>query len=117
MAKKYFGKDEAIGKVIRKNNSENMVVTGVLANSPSNSHLQYDFILPMSSIASTNYDIKNGNWGNFNFYTYLELNKNFNATAANLSKLTVRIKEIYKTHSPNEDRFSFAAPHQYSFAF
>ena len=101
MAKKYFGDQDAIGKVLRKNNSENLVVTGVLANSPSNSHLQYDFILPMSSIASTNDDLKNNVWGNFNFYTYLLLDKNFKPTDANISKLNARITSIYKARIPD----------------
>ena len=75
MAKKYFGSDEAIGKIIKKDNSTNLIVTGVLANVPSNSHLQFDIILPISSIASTDYDLKNNVWGNFNYYTYIQLNK------------------------------------------
>jgi len=98
MAKKYFGNEDAIGKIIRKNNNENLVVTGVLANVPSNSHLQFDFLLPMSSIESTNDDLKSKTWGSFNFYTYIQLNKNFDATPANITKLNARIKEIYKTH-------------------
>src|ERR1700712_2097651 len=38
MAKKYFGQEDAIGKVLRKDNGSNVVVTGVLANIPANSH-------------------------------------------------------------------------------
>jgi predicted permease len=98
MAKKYFGNEDAIGKIIRKNNHENLIVTGVLANPLSNSHLQFDFILPMSSIESTEDDLKNKSWGNFNFYTYIQLNKSFNANTKNLANLNNRIKEIYKTH-------------------
>lgn len=79
MAKKYFGDEDAMGKIIRKNNNESLVVAGVLANVPSNSHLQFDFLLPMSSIESTVDDLTNKAWGNFNFYTYIQLNKNFNA--------------------------------------
>lgn len=101
MAKKYFGYEEALGKIIRQNNSKNVIVTGILTNPPSNSHLQFDFILPISSIAATNDDIKNKTWNSFNFYTYLQLNKNFQPSANNLSKLTKRIKEIYKTHVPD----------------
>jgi predicted permease len=98
MAKKYFGNENAMGKIIRKNNNGNLVVTAVLANVPSNSHLQFDFLLPMSSIESTNDDLKNKTWGSFNFYTYIQLNKNFDATPANITKLNSRIKAIYKTH-------------------
>ncbi|MEO6978765.1 MAG: ABC transporter permease, partial [Mucilaginibacter sp.] len=41
MAKKYFGQEDAIGKVLRKDNGSNVVVTGVLANISANSHLQF----------------------------------------------------------------------------
>ena len=39
-ATKYFGKEDPIGKILRKDDSENVVVTGVLANIPANSDLQ-----------------------------------------------------------------------------
>lgn len=98
MALKYFGKEEAMGKIIRKDNSENCIVTGILENVPSNSHLQFDFILPMSSIANKNYDLKNKVWGNFNFYSYLLLNK---ASAPNGSGpgLIAHIQQIFKSHN------------------
>ena len=84
MAKKYFGQEEAMGKTLRKDNGNNVTVTGILANIPSNSHLQFDFILPMASIGQTNYDLKNNVWDNFNFYTYIQLDKNFVPSAASL---------------------------------
>ncbi len=99
MAKKYFGTDEAIGKVVKKDNSTNLIVTGILANVPSNSHLQFDIILPISSIVSTDNDLKNKVWGNFNYYTYIQLNKSTAQSPAHLAKLQDHIKEIYKKHS------------------
>jgi ABC-type antimicrobial peptide transport system permease subunit len=101
MARKYFGKEDPMGKIIKKDNSTNLIVRGVLANSRFNSHLKFDFILPMSSIEATNDDLKNKVWGTFNFYTYIQLDKNFKPSVANLSKLTARVKEIYKTHNPD----------------
>lgn len=100
MAKKYFGQEEALGKTIRKDNQDNFIVTGILANIPSNSHLQFDFIVPMSSIAATNHDIKNNVWGNFNFYSYIRLDKN-TSSSSHFQRLIPRIKQIYKTHSPD----------------
>jgi putative ABC transport system permease protein len=100
MAKKYFGNEDVIGKVIRKNNSDNLMVTGILANAPANSHLQYDFILPMSSIEQQNDDLRTKTWQNFNYYTYILLHKNFNASAAGVSQLTAGINAIYHKHVP-----------------
>jgi putative ABC transport system permease protein len=100
MATKYFGNEEPIGKIIRKDNKENVVVTGVLANISVNSDLQFDFILPMASLARTNDDLKNSVWTNFNFYDYVLLDKNFEPSAPNLLKLEKQIDQIALRHTP-----------------
>jgi ABC-type antimicrobial peptide transport system permease subunit len=100
VATKYFGKQDPIGKVIRKDNKENLVVTGVMANIPANSDLQFDILLPMASIAQTNNDVKNNIWDNFNFYDYVQLDKNFDPSASNISKLETQIGQIFHKHSP-----------------
>jgi len=99
MARKYFGDEDAMGKVIRKDNGDNCIVTGILANVPSNSHLQFDFILPLSSVVNKVDDLKNKVWDRFNFYSYLLLDKN---SAAAASRLINRIQQIYKTHNSEE---------------
>ncbi|MCE7039068.1 ABC transporter permease [Dyadobacter sp. CY312] len=98
IAEKYFGKEDAIGKIIRRNNNENFTVAGVLANAPSNSHLQFDFLIPLSNLARTDRDLITDTWGNFNFYTYFKLAKNVDVSDAGLTKMTKRIGEIYKAH-------------------
>jgi putative ABC transport system permease protein len=98
MATKYFGNEDPIGKVIRKENKENFVVTGVLANIPANSDLQFDFILPMAALARTNNDLKNSVWNNFNFYDYLQLDKNFDPSDANLSSVERQVNQIFHKH-------------------
>ncbi len=97
MAKKYFGSDNPIGKIIRKDNSDNLVVTGVLANIPSNSHLQFDFIIPMSFIGHS-YEMTNNPWDNFSFYDYVQLDKNFKATPVALASLEHQMDQIFKQH-------------------
>lgn len=98
MAKKYFGQENPMGKIIKKNNDVNCVVTGVLANVPSHSHLQFDFILPLSSWFTWNWDLKTNTWGNFNFYTYLQLDRNFEPTKANLAMFNRKMEKIYDAH-------------------
>jgi ABC-type antimicrobial peptide transport system permease subunit len=100
MAVKYFGNADPIGKVLRKDNQENVVVTGVLANIPANSDLQFDFILPMASLARTFSDLKNNVWDNFNFWDYIVLDKNYDAIPANLAKLEDKIYKIFHPHNP-----------------
>ena len=99
MASKYFGHENPIGKFLRKNNRENVVVTGVLADIPANSDLQFDFIMPMGILQKMN--IPNGDkWENFNFYSYIQLAQSFDPSAANLSALIKQMTQLFQRHSP-----------------
>lgn len=100
MATKYFGNEDPIGKVMRKDNLGNVVVTGVLADIPANSDLQLDFILPMAALAETFSDLKNNIWDNFNLLDYVQLDKSFDPSAPNLLKLEKQIDQIFQKHSP-----------------
>ncbi|MBC7923375.1 MAG: ABC transporter permease [Ferruginibacter sp.] len=101
MAQKYFGGEAVLGQIIRKDNRDDLVVTGILADIPANSHLQFDFILPMAFLARTSDELKDDWWDNFNFYTYVQLDKSFVASPASLQKLEGRITRIYHGHFPS----------------
>ena len=73
MVQKYFGNENPLGKTLRLRNEHDFIVTGVMENMPSHSHLKLDFICSISSF----YTIRNQDvpeWDNFNYYTYLLLN-------------------------------------------
>ncbi|MBN8852118.1 MAG: hypothetical protein BGO55_26790 [Sphingobacteriales bacterium 50-39] len=95
LATKYFGKDNPLGKVLRKDNREDVMVTGVLANIPDNSHLQFDMLLPFSSPAAQR-DLNSNPWDNFSFYDYLQLDDHFNATPAALAGIERKMNDIFK---------------------
>lgn len=95
MAKKYFGNENALGKTLIIDNNNPITVTGILANPPSNSHFQFDFILPMAAIVNNANDIKTNTWSNFNFYTYIQV-----SPTANLSKLHTQLNRLFKDHIP-----------------
>lgn len=97
MAKKYFGKEDPLGKIIRINNKENFTVKAVMANTASNSHLQFDIVFPMSTLARSDYDLQNNVWGNFNFYTYLLLRNGVTTTA--IPNIITHIQTIYRKHN------------------
>jgi ABC-type antimicrobial peptide transport system permease subunit len=100
IAKKYFGAENPMGKVIRKDNKENFIVTGVLADIPANSDLQFEFLLPMASLAKTNTDLIYNVWDNFNFWDYIQLDKNFATSAGSLAGLEKQIDQIFAKHNP-----------------
>lgn len=96
MAMKYFGTTDVLEKTIRKNNKEDFSVTGVIADVPHNSHLQFDFVQPMRFLARTHNDLKNNVWDNFNWYTYIALNQNTLQSKPALTDLEKKIQAIYK---------------------
>ena len=100
MATKYFGNQSPIGKFLRKDNNENVVVTGVLTNVPPNSHLQFDFILPIASLARTDNGLQKNTWEDFSYYSYVQLDKRFNPSASNLLMLEKQMDQIFHKHNP-----------------
>jgi ABC-type antimicrobial peptide transport system permease subunit len=104
-AQKYFGKENPMGKMIRMNNQDQFVVRGVFAKLPSQSHLQFDVLLPMSYLARTDGDLKRKRWGSFNFYTYLKLDPN--VTAAAVPGITKRVQEIWHKSQGKEAKIAF----------
>ena len=70
MADKFFGSENPLGKVLRMNDKEDLVVTGVAANVPVNSHFHFDCLMRFDRL-----ERYLDSWGTWNFYTYLLLNK------------------------------------------
>ncbi|MCJ7582900.1 MAG: ABC transporter permease [Candidatus Aminicenantes bacterium] len=73
MAKKYFPNEDPLGKVVKIDNFYDFLVTGVLKNIPTNSHLQFDFLIPFVFGREWNYTVDN--WGNSSFTTYVQVQK------------------------------------------
>jgi putative ABC transport system permease protein len=99
MAKKYFGNTDPIGKTIRQNHKDDFTVSGIMADVPQNSHLQFDFVQPMSFLARTERDLKENIWDNFNFFTYITIDQK--STPETIRTIDTRIEEIYKANEPN----------------
>ncbi len=97
-AQKYFGNDDPIGKTLLMERKTSFTVTGVLRNIPRNSHLQFDFLLPMSFLAQHNDDLKYQRWDNFNFYGYVLLKEGRTYSPADVDRLGRRMDEIYRNN-------------------
>jgi putative ABC transport system permease protein len=69
-AKKYFGDEDPINRVIRMNlnNGTDFVVTGILKDIPNNSHFRFDLMIPFESRRDPDTD-----WDWSGFYTYVRL--------------------------------------------
>lgn len=74
-ARKFFGSQDAIGKIIRFEEHTDLKVTGVIKNMPINSHLHADIFIPFETFAK----LCDGNldsWNYWSYYTYILLRQN-----------------------------------------
>ncbi|HEY3402466.1 MAG TPA: ABC transporter permease [Ohtaekwangia sp.] len=71
LALKYFGTADVLGKTLRKDNTDDFVVTGILEKPAGNSHLRFDMLLPWAYIATRENNIKENIWGNFDYFSYI----------------------------------------------
>jgi putative ABC transport system permease protein len=96
LADKYFKDQDPIGKIIRVDNKDNAVVTGILDEIPSSSSLKFDFLM--------NYDVwfkKNEwahEWGNNGPRCYVLLAENTTA-----EKVNAKIKGYIKTKNKDSN--------------
>lgn len=99
-AKKYFGDDDPIGKVITADDSVSFKVTGVIKDFPKNSSIQGDMIFPNSLLAVKRYTGNtegqniNNDFAQFDFDTYLLLDPgfSFNGFAKKLRNIHLSVK-------------------------
>jgi len=80
-AKKYFGNEDPINKVLRANNQFDVKVTGVYKAFPANAHMHPNIMVSFNTLKdSAVYGEENlrTNWGNNSFFTYILLPKNYN---------------------------------------
>lgn len=106
VAVKFFGTTNALGKTIKVDNNDVFTVTGILENIPTNSHLQFDILLPMSYNAKTNTDLINKVWDSFNFYGYFQFKKNTITSQEDLDAIIDRINQVYSSRNEFEITFN-----------
>ncbi|HEY0434840.1 MAG TPA: ABC transporter permease, partial [Chitinophagaceae bacterium] len=82
-AKRYFGDQDPIGKVITTRDTISFRVTGVVADIPKNSSIKADILFPMNLYAATHYAGNtdgqniNNDFAEFNFDTFILLDPGF----------------------------------------
>ena len=103
MAVKYFGDKNPIGETLLFNNLTPYQVTGVLGKLPTNSHLQFDFLLPFEAFkVPFGYPVTLDSWGWISFYTYIKLIDGVDA-----STLEAKLPEFARDHFEEERAGSF----------
>ncbi|MEM8893340.1 MAG: ABC transporter permease [Bacteroidota bacterium] len=84
MATKYFGQQDPMGQLITFDNDQSLLVTGVLASIPDNSHITFDMLISFET-----YEVPDGyladlnSWGWAGFHTYALLTPGSNPNLIN----------------------------------
>ena len=106
LAEKYFGSIDAVGKTLLVDNdikTNALTVSGVLKELPGNSHLQFDFLLPMQLYEKhIDYD---GSWGNFDLYTYVQMDKGLRP--GELAKTNKALFDLFTKHDDEHSKGDF----------
>lgn len=100
MAQRFFGKEDPLGKVIQVG-GDPFTITGILADPPQNSTLQFDYIVSMKALEERG---QTNHWGDFGWFTYVYVTE-----GANITRLGEAITKIAEeNHCPQiKDGVSF----------
>jgi putative ABC transport system permease protein len=114
-AKKFFGNENALGKILINREWGQFVVTGVVANTKQRSHLQFDVLISSSSIPALEQSGKmnavSADWTNpWGAYTYISVKKGTAKAAIEnmMPPLAVTATQMLEAGNPYE-KISFRA--------
>lgn len=102
-AKKYFGNEEPLDKMIRLDNQLNFKVTGVYKAFPANSHVHPNILISFNTLKDTAvYGEENlrTNFGNNSFLTYIKLPKDYD-----IGKMEKQFPAFLNRHMPQGGKF------------
>jgi len=101
-----FGKEDAMGKLIKLENKDNFIVTGVMKDLPNNTRFDFEYLLPWSYLQYRNED--DSSWGNNSTKTYVMLKKN--ATLASVAPKIKVLKHKYDEEAKKDNWEMFFYP-------
>jgi putative ABC transport system permease protein len=73
IARKYFGNEDPVGKIIKIDQETAYQVTGIFEDVPKNSHIKFDFLLCFENFDKSSGPDYMENWGHTGMFTYLIL--------------------------------------------
>lgn len=98
-AKALFGNTDPINKIVRFDNKNDLKVTGILKDIPSNSTLQFSYLVPFSYLESTDSWVKLARTKGFgwtNFMTFIKLKP-----GVSYAQVAPKIRDLQKTETDN----------------
>ncbi len=101
MAKKLFGNEDPMGKVVLIDSNANFTVSAVLKDLPSNTSFEFEYLIPWAFMDKLDWNDKG--WGNNSVTTYITLKPGTSHEA-----FDKKIKDITTSHSDESEKvFSY----------
>ena len=91
-ARKYFGKNDPIGKILKVVNEYDYTITGVIEDIPQNSHFTFDIFMTLEDGDKLYGSDWMESWGWLNFLVYFEMQNEFSKP-----ELEAKVCQIMKT--------------------
>ena len=87
-AKKYFGDENPIGKILRHNNQRSFEVSAVFEDRPENTHFKTDLMISLETWISETPQVFTQGWFYSGFFTYVKVEE-----GADITDINSKIKE------------------------
>jgi len=105
VAKKIFGDEDPLGKVVKISNDQDYKITGVMEPLPQNTHFHFDIFGSMETLD----EAKNAIWLSQNFQTYFRLTQ-----GASVENLEAKFPDMIEKYiGPELDRFMGASMEEF----
>ncbi|HLK26930.1 MAG TPA: ABC transporter permease [Puia sp.] len=100
LARSLFGKEDAMGKIIKLDNSDNFTVTGILKDVPNNTRFDFEYLIPWSYLRERGED--DSYWGNNSTRTYVLLRPN-----TSLASIAPKIKVLKQKYDDEAKKINW----------
>lgn len=98
-AKKYFGNEDPIGKILQADKKQNFTVQGVMKDFPENSSVKFDILFPFDIlikrfVPNDAWKSLENDWGNYNYMTFLLVSPN-----ADINAIETKLTQLQRKHN------------------
>jgi len=112
LAKKLFGNEDAMGKIIKLDNKDNFTVTGVMKDLPNNTEFEFEYLLPWQYMSVRQWD--DSSWDNNSTQNYVLLKQNASLTAFNSKIKNITIDHLHGKEQIEVFLYPLSKLHLYS---
>lgn len=121
LARKYFGNEDPLNKILVLDAGTRVTVTGIMENMPENSHFRVDMLMSLSTLLEAWWSREMANsWTRFTFHTYLVLPEGY--SPSQLEDKLATIPNLHFNHEqskysmslePLKDVYLYGKPRSY----